>query len=93
MTNLETLKAIATRLSVDLIPVDTLASHCLYINGSAYDRYEDTQLETMTADEFRAIVEEATRQPEVQVLAFGPFNDSRLQSPITGHWLGGERTR
>jgi hypothetical protein len=93
MNHLETLKAIARRLSVDLIPVDTLASHCLYINGSAYDRYEDNRLATMTADEFRAIVEEATRQPEVQVLAWnpGPYDDRPRRSIITGHFLGGER--
>jgi hypothetical protein len=93
MTNISKLQKIATRLSVDLIPVDTLASHCLYINGSAYNRYEDTRLETMTADEFRAIVEEATRQPEVQVLAWnpGPYDDRPRRSIITGHFLGGER--
>lgn len=91
--NINELKNIANRLSVDLIPVSQLASHCLFVNGTNKGRYEDTRLETMTADEFRAIVEEATRQPEIAVLAFvtGPYDNRPRRSIVTGHFLGGDR--
>jgi hypothetical protein len=69
MTHIETLKKLATRLGAVLTPLPN-GSHLLGINGHAKARFDNDRLETMSEDEFRQIVEDASAVNEITPLVF-----------------------